>query len=201
MTRFGWITTSVIIVASAGILLLVVTLLGHRPQPSPAIVATTTDSVPLMDPTALAIYTSGTYGFSFFYPATATVTDQFTQKGVDQNSWRENAIATGTRIARVATDGGTVQIGLSQASKELSACVKAGPAEQSQGDTTIGSTTWNTYSFDKLGTDVEQHVVSYRTVHDRSCFALEVFTPRGDASTTAQQALDAIVQSFIFAQP
>ncbi|CAN5697632.1 hypothetical protein BH11PAT2_BH11PAT2_05140 [soil metagenome] len=199
MTRFGWIITTGVIVVSAAVLLLIVVLTSHRATPTTETMATS--SVPLMDPSSLAIYTSGTYGFSFFYPAFAAVSDQFSTSTEEQPLWREAPIATGTPIVSVAVDGGEVRIGSSQAAKEIVACVKAGPAEQKQSDTTIGSTTWKTFSFDKVGTDVEQHVTSYRTLHDKACFALETFEPRVGVSTTTQSALESMVQSFTFANP
>ncbi|MDB5190382.1 MAG: hypothetical protein JWN49_708 [Parcubacteria group bacterium] len=199
MTRFGWIITTCIILFSAGVLLLLVVVTSHRT--SPATVTSTENSVPLTDLSSLAIYSSGTYGFSFFYPATATVTDQFSSSTNTGRAWRENPLATGTLITRIAVDGGEVRIGMSQAIKELTACTKTGPAEKAVADINMGSTTWKAFSFDKLGTDVEQHVMSYRTLHDKACFALEAFAPRVGVSTTTQSGLDAVIQSFTFAQP
>ncbi|MEO6536637.1 MAG: hypothetical protein ABIT47_03000 [Candidatus Paceibacterota bacterium] len=201
MTRFGWIITTAIIVLSAAVCLLVLLWTTHKPEATivPAS-ATSTDSVQLLDPSTLAIYTSGTYGFTFFYPATAAITDQFSPSRGSQLLWRENPIATGTLIAQVSVAEGDVRIGESQASKEVAACLKAGPAEKMLANTTLGSTTWKTFSFDKLGTDVEQHVTSYRTMHEGSCYALEAFEPRSTVGTTTQSALDSIVQSFTFAK-
>ncbi|MDB5244952.1 MAG: hypothetical protein JWN90_57 [Parcubacteria group bacterium] len=199
MTRFGWIITTCIILFSAGVLLLLVVVTSHRI--APATVTSTENSVPLTDLSSLAIYSSGTYGFSFFYPAMATVTDQFSSSTNTGLLWRENPLATGTLITRIAIDGGEVRIGMSQAVKELTACAKTGPAEKAVADIHMGSTTWKAFSFDKLGTDVEQHVMSYRTLHDKACYALEAFAPRVGVSTTTQSGLDAVVQSFTFAQP
>jgi hypothetical protein len=200
MTRFGWIITTAIIVVSAAVLFIILLWTSKHPQASPVTSATSTNAVPLTDHSTLSIYTSGTFGFSFFYPASATITDQFSPNRSSQSFWRENPLATGTLIARVIVDGGEVRVGTSQAVKEVSACSKTGPAERAQADMTVGSTTWKTFSFDKLGTDVEQHVTSYRTVHSGSCFALEAFEPRVGVSTTTQAALNSIIQSFTFAQ-
>ena len=201
MTRFGWITTSATMLLVGAIILIVLVLTNHQAAPVP-VSTIASSTLPLIDPSTLSIYTSGTYGFSFFYPATATVTDQFSNSTSSSNSgllWRENPIAIGTLISRIAVGGGEARVGTSASAKEVTSCLKPGPAEQTLGDTSIGSTTWKAFSFDKLGTDAEQHVLSYRTLHDHACFALETFESSTDVSTTTQSALNGIVQSFTFA--
>ena len=196
MTRFGWLIAFLLIVILAIVGTFV--FLGHRAmQDRPTVTATST---PVTDPSALSIYTNGTYGFTFFYPADARLTDTFGTT-TDPMQWRENAVATGTLIADVQTDGGEARIGASTAKKELAACSTAGAAEQQQASLIIASTTWNVFSFDRVGTDAEERIMSYRAKHDGSCFALETVEPLAQAASTTLPAPDLIIRSFSFANP
>lgn len=168
----------------------------RRAAPPPAVEATST---PVVDPSELAIYTSGEYGFSFFYPAGATVTDAYSKSAGQPLPWRNQAIGTGTPIVRVKANGGEVRVGASSDEDELDACLTASPAEDMQKATTVGSTTWSTFTFDKLGTDDEERVTSYRTLHDKRCYAVELFQPLSEAATTTGYTIDDTITSFSFA--
>lgn len=201
MTRLGWLVVSALILL-LGALGAVFALWHHyHARPVPAVQTQATTTPPVVDPSSLAIYTSGEYGFSFFYPATASIFDAFTATTTQGLVWRQGAAADGTLIVRVTTNTGEARIGISSAAREITACTQAGPAEKSLGTSSVGSTTWNRFSFKKIGTDDEEQVMSYRAVHGGHCFALETFQPLPvvTASTTAFGLTD-IVQSFIFAK-
>jgi len=196
MTRFGWLIAFLFIV----ILAIVGTFifLGHKALQQHATVTAT--STPVTDPSSLSIYTNGTYGFSFFYPADARLIDAFAST-TNPSDWRENAVATGTAIVTVQTKDGEARVGMSTAKKELVACAQPSAAEQQLSSLIIGSTTWNVFAFDRLGTDNSAHVMSYRAKHGGSCFALETVEPIGQAASTTLPAPDLIIRSFSFANP
>lgn len=194
MTRFGWLVVFLFVLIVA--LVTAFYMLGRRAAaPLPTITAT---SSPVVDPSAYAIYSSGTYGFTFFYPADARLSDSFTAASTTL-PWRENAIATGTLIVTIGTHEGDARIGMSTAKKEVSACTSLGVAEKPGQSLVIGSTTWTAFVFDHIGTDNPSRTVSYRTLHDAACYALETTEPLQVLATSTLSAPDAIIRSFTFA--
>ena len=198
MTRFGWAVVLGIIalcVIAGGVFMW--RNVDKWAAPPPAAVATTT---PVVDPSELAIYTSGEYGFSFFYPANATVTDAYSKAAGQPLPWRNQAVGTGTPIVRIKAGGGEIRVGASTDKDELDACRIASPAEDAQKDMTVGSTTWSTFTFDKLGTDDEERITSYRTLHDKRCYAVEIFQPLSETATSTGYTINDTITSFSFAQ-
>lgn len=196
MTRFGWaVVLCVAVVLVAGIGGTAWYRMHARNIVAPA---AGTDASPALDPAALSIYTSGEYGFSFMYPADATVTDAFSTSTAVL-PWRVHALGSGTPVVRVETAAGEVRVGVSADAKELAACVKAGPSESKGTETMISSTTWQQFSSEKLGTDEERRVVSYRTLHSSHCYALELLTPLAPPVSTTGYTLEETVTSFTFA--
>jgi len=194
MTRFGWLVAFLVVVVAAVIAAFII-IGRHAVEQRPATVATST---PVTNPSAYSIYTSGTYGFTFFYPSSARLIDTL-GTSTDPMEWRENAVATGTLVAEIRTSTGDARIGVSTAKKELAACTQKGSAETQLQSLMIGSTTWNVFSFDHIGTENETRVMSYRTLHDKQCFALETVEPLKVAASSSPPAPDAIIQSFTFA--
>jgi hypothetical protein len=190
---------------------------GTSPQP----VATDTPTL-----TGMSIYTTGQYGFSIFYPSSLHVVNSFDTQYLLPNSWRSNAVATGTPILEILgyqTTSTTsypryfeseIRIGRSDDPKELAACSVAGAEESKKGDTEIGGEDWKTFS---LGDNAMMQYVqgtSYRTVHDGYCYALEQLETGSDyrdASSTSDipdsilagkyTDLAPIVSTFVFAHP
>lgn len=195
MTRFGWLVVSTIIIAALGIALL---LWGFSRQSSER-VEDMANRTAVVDPETLAIYTNGVYGFSFFYPASATVTDSFMEGS--SFLWRGGATATGTPIMRIALADGEVRIGASEQEAARSACVRASPSEQTLEPLSVGTTTWQVFSSELLGTEQERRIISYRTLHEDRCFAVETFETvvRGSELSTAEE-LEFIVRNFTFAR-
>lgn len=198
MTRLGWLVAGTLVLICACIAALFV---WHQHATKPvAVLQTEATSTPAVDPSELAIYTSGVYGFSFFYPANGTVSDSFTATTTSNLPWRQGATGAGTSIVRISTSAGEVRVGVSSAAAEVGACLKAGPAEKALGTRTVGSTTWNHFSFQKIGTDNEQSVDSYRAVHASQCFALETLMPLASGATSSPSfSLADAVESFTFA--
>ncbi len=176
MTRFGWIVVGCFV---TGIALLALAAYAWRFQSKEPTSTTeqTATTTPLINPAELAIYTSGEYGFSFFYPAQAVVTDAFTSGTQPTVPWRVQSIGTGTPVVRIVSGSEEARVGVSTDARERAACLKAGPAEAPFSVITIASTSWNRFSFDKLGTDDERHLDSYRTLRNGSCYAVEVLSP------------------------
>lgn len=194
MTKVVWIVVGALLIGSAASIALFMWRQGIEPTPEySAVIAPPERTV---DPSSLAIYANGEYGFSFFYPATSVLEDLETGSDV----WRIGARdESGTRIVEVTTSEGMVRVGQSALSPEVEACLSPGPAEVSSGITRIGSTTWHVFNFSRLGTDAEERVYSYRTVNGGACTALEALLP---LSTTLEATLGprTIVESFSFAE-
>lgn len=189
-------------------------------------VATTSDTL-----TGKAIYTNGEYGFSIFYPEVATVENAFSPTYHLNTTWRANALpeATGTPIASIlvySTESdhsypryfnAQVRIGASNDPKEIAQCLKPTPnqGETQLADVVMNGTTWKVFSFENAGMMQYAKGVSYRTIHEGSCVALEKIqtgssyrddpdSPDDIADEVLQErygSLDSIVSSFTFARP
>lgn len=173
---------------------------NSEPQSADSSAATTS---PSLEPSELSIYTSGEYGFSFFYPENAQVTDAYSLGSQLAGSWRLQAVGTGTPLVRITSSNEEARVGVSTDTRERAACLKAGPAEKAESLLTVASTSWSRFSFDKLGTDDERRVDSYRTLRNGYCYAVEVTRPLGrggapSATSTAYTIKD-ILTSFTFA--
>lgn len=152
-----------------------------RPEP----VATTTPEVS----EGKAIYTNGIYGFSLFYPESATVSYEFEATYHLGTSWRALALpeVTGTPIVAIipystkSEDSypryynAMVRIGASQDERELKRCEDADTSagEMALPDREIAGRTWKAFSFESAGMMQYARGVSYRTVFEGRCIALE----------------------------
>ena len=190
MTRFGWLVASGTVVAVVGIALLVWGFARQSHIGDETLERAVTEAI---DPSSLSIYTNGVYGFSLYYPASASASDSFGEG----SSWRANANATGTPIVLISLPEGEVRIGASADREAASECLVRAPSESELGPVTVGSTTWTAYRSERLGTEDARRVTSYRTLHEGSCFALEALEP---LSGRAASGIELIVQSFTFAR-
>lgn len=195
MTRLGWIITALLVVVLlSGVALLMWMYGAATPEESSVVIEEPKYTV---DPASLAIYTNGTHGFSFFYPAVAVLMDEFgTQPALD---WRERAIEPGMLIVEVATPEGEVRLGSSAAEAEVGGCREPAATETAAGIAQVGSTTWNVFTSSRLGTDAERDVRSYRTVHNEHCYALEAYLAPG-VSLSNSRGPSLILESFSFAE-
>lgn len=197
MTRFGW----AIVLGFIGVLVIAGGFFAWRQSarqmPVGESQATTTPSV---NPATLSIYTSGQYGFSFFYPSGAHLTDAYSSTTLSGISWRAGSTGSGTPVVRIQEGDEEVRIGMSTDWRELKVCTQVGPAEQLVGPFTIGSTTWQETTFQKIGTDNEQQITSYRILHDHACYAVELFQSLNSAASSTGYTLKDTITSFSFAK-
>lgn len=193
----------------------------------PAPVATTT---PAEVHEGLAIYTNGPYGFSIFYPESAEVEYGFDAGYHLGSSWRANALpdAEGTPIVAIIPYAirsentypryfnAMVRIGASSGPEEIARCERADETigETTLPDKTIGGRVWKAFSFQSAGMMQYAIGVSYRTLYEDRCIALEQVRTgssyREDAPSPADvadaallaeyDALSQIVESFSFAR-
>ncbi|MDP2157156.1 MAG: hypothetical protein Q8K68_05555, partial [Nitrospirota bacterium] len=178
----------------------------------------------------LSIYTNGTYGFSVFYPDDALISYEFNPSYHLGSLWRANALPTGEGVPVVAIVpyqvtndtaypryfNAMVRIGASADPDEIARCeeVAEEQGETRLPDVSIQGHTWSAFSFQSAGMMQYAEGVSYRTLFEGSCIAMEKVRTgssyREDASgpndisdeTLAAEyaALDAIVSSFSFAR-
>lgn len=148
-------------------------------------IATTTPEVAVGD----AIYTNGTYGFTVFYPENAQVANTFDPSYNLGALWRANALpeGQGTPVVSFVTYSvrqenayprsfaALVRVGVSSDPKELARCEEAA-SEQGETmlpDTIISGRPWKTFSFESAGMMQYAQGVSYRTLYEGRCIALE----------------------------
>lgn len=191
MTRFGWMVVGIVLVVIACIIGGWYLVSTYYVQPAPALQATTT---PQTDLSSSSIYTNGGYGFSLIYPAADAIAETFAP-------WRTGATATGTPIVSVTDAEGMLRIGASESAKEINACTKTAPAEETLADMRLGSTTFKAFMHDEVGTDNELRVTSYRVIHENACIAIESFQPLQNGQAVQSPRLSQMLQSFMFARP
>ncbi len=183
----------------------------------------------LMAHTDLAIYTNGQYGFSLFYPATSTVQTSFDSTYHLPATWRVDALAnaTGTPVVEIIgyeTKSDTsfpryfeaeVRVGVSADPKEVAACDEASDGETALPSAAFGGASWHVFSLQLAGMMQYAQGISYRSIHDGSCYALEQVESGSsyvnDATSTADisqsvldaqyKALSTVIKSFSFARP
>lgn len=197
------------------------------PAPVAEVPATTT-------PSALSgrsIYTNGEYGFTVTYPEAARLEEAFSPEYHISDAWRVNALpdGTGTPIAAViaySTESdhsyprhfnAQVRIGASTDPDELARCLEAA-SEQGETplpDANLNGTAWKAFEFGDAGMMQYVRGVSYRTVHEGACVAVEKMqigssyrddpASEDDIADEVLQAryksLDSIVESVTFARP
>ncbi len=175
----------------------------------------------------LSIYTSGTYGFTVFYPEASTLEYGFATDYHLGAAWRANALpeVAGTPIVAIIPYSvsnedtyprrfsALVRVGASSDPLELSRCLTAGKTdgETRLPDVTINGQTWAAFSFMDAGMMQYVRGVSYRTVHEGSCIALEQiatgasYREEPSSEDIPDEVLDAkyanlasIVESFVF---
>ena len=222
---------SLLFVALA-VLVLAVLALGWRfmRQPAPAAseapAAQTSDLTP-----GESIYTNGEYGFAFQYPSTASVSDSFSTTYHLGSAWRATAVADSTGSPVVEVLGystvsdhsfpryyhALVRVGASADPAEVARCTKpvSDQGETALPDRAINGTTWKAFGFQSAGMMQYAKGISYRTVHEGKCIALEKIAAGSSyqddpdsaddvpqATLDAQYAeLDRVVDSFSFARP
>lgn len=176
------------------------------------------------------LYASGEYGFTLQYPAEAQLEESFSPEYHLAPTWRANAgpDEEGTPVlAAIAYETESdvsypryyramVRIGVSKESGAVAQCEKADTdvGEEALGATLINGTKWQTFSFQDAGMMQYVKGVSYRTLHEGTCFAMEAIAAGSsyrdepnesdlpeEELTEAYASLTDIVRSFAFAAP
>lgn len=178
-----------------------------------------------------AIYTNGPQGFVIRYPERADVEDTFSASYHLGTMWRASALpnSTGTPVVSIITYrtqsensypryySTMVRIGVSEDRKEIAACLvpTKDQGETSLPDATFGGATWKVFAFENAGMMQYVKGVSYRTMHEGKCIALEKIAVgssyRDDVKSTGDipdaelekhyASLDQIVETFMFVRP
>lgn len=199
MTRFGWtivLSVSVFIGLLFAAYLYIHNRSLHQDTQSlegtkTELVATTTDS------TSLELYSSGDYGFTLAFPKGAVVVDTTAStSNIIINKKNSEITAVNIRLSDAA-----LLVKVSSTSANVLSCVKARPAEATASTTVFGGATWHIFSRDELGTEVELHDTTYRTLRDGTCVTLLAQQPFTEGVTAIRSDLEAIVQSFSFSHP
>jgi hypothetical protein len=176
----------------------------------------------------LAIYTNGPYGFTLFYPEAADVSYEFDPTYHLGAAWRANALpdVSGDPLVSIVPFAVSsedsypryfnvmVRVGASSDPDEVARCeeVAKDQGETALPDRTINGHVWKAFAFESAGMMQYVKGVSYRTVHEEVCVALEQVQTGSsyredapserdiaDATLGAEfEKLDAIVSSFVF---
>jgi hypothetical protein len=206
MTRFGWAVLLILVLGGVGIGTAAYLYHNRTPTSSTSTTSAATSSPQApRDLSGLSLYTSGEFGFSFAYPAQAQVEDAYTRASTSQPvPWRVHAQGAGVPIVRVSVPGSEVRIGVSTSTPELASCARTALSESEEAPLVNASTTWRRFDSEKIGTDDEWRVQSYRTILDSRCYAVELFSPLSAAASpasneSATSSLSEIITSFTFA--
>ncbi len=139
--------------------------------------------------TGKAIFTDGEHGFTITYPETYRTDYTFTSFYHLPANWRENALPEGTGTPIISIIGeraqsdhsypryfdAEIRIGASNDPKELARCETAATAqaEVALPDAVFGGATWKVFSFQDAAMMQYVQGVSYRTLRNGTCIALE----------------------------
>jgi hypothetical protein len=183
------------------------------------------------DLTGQAIYTNGTYGLSVIYPEGAKVEDNFSNYYHLPANWRANALTNATGTPVIAIVGyrvehtvsypryfdAEVRIGVSADRREIDQCLRptVDQGETALPDVTYNGIPWKVFAFQNAGMMQYVKGVSYRTVHEGKCVAVEQIQTgssyRDDEKSTNDipdsllqkhyDDLNSIIQGVMFARP
>lgn len=171
-----------------------------------------------------AIYTNGTYGFSLQYPQDAELSHTFTSSYHLGTTWRAAAgpETSGIPVLEIVPFSLTqenafpryyttmVRVGVSEQKEAVESCLSASDTagEVALGSVTLGAKSWEAFSVESAGMMQYLQGVSYRTIHEDHCIALEKlrvgssYRDEPSADDLSQErldeayaALDTIVQS------
>ena len=176
----------------------------------------------------LSIYTNGQYGFSIFYPEQDKTESVFDTQYFLPATWRVNAFSQATGSPIIAIIGyqtksddsypryfeTEVRVGASADPRELAACDSPSGDETALPDKVINGTTWKAFTVQDAGMMQYLNGISYRTIHDNTCFALEqvetgssYLDDKPSSADISQSTLDqhykdlsSIIASFSFAR-
>lgn len=134
-----------------------------------------------IDPSTLALYSSGEHGISFFYPAEATLEEERGSDLVSSVTYQDLSVQVLVRTASDAAD-----------------CYASTRAQRSAGEQEIGGRSWRVLVRETLGTENERIVTQYRALDGSRCITVESSKPVG---VEAPSALAATILSGISLAP
>lgn len=221
MNRKGWMLLAIIVALGAAVAAFVFLSQDTKPAETP--------EAPLPDAgdlTGMVIYASGMHGFVISYPETAYFDESVAFSRDLANEWALGrpgfpivAIVSYTRTSDTSYPrdyAAFVRIGTSEKAGDVAACEKADTSlgEEPLPDREISGVLWKAFSYQDAAMMQYVKGVSYRTVHDGKCYALEKIATGSsyreepspddltDEALEAEYAkLDAIVGHFMFATP
>ena len=139
----------------------------------------------------LSIYTNGSYGFSIFYPDADKTETTFDTHYNLPTTWRIHALSNATGTPIVAIIG---SIGASNDPRELGACEQPANGETGEPYKVINGIPWKTFLLQGTDMTLGMKVMSYRTIHANTCFALEQI----QVGAIDRDNLESIISSFTF---
>ncbi len=149
------------------------------------------DSVASSSPNliGMSLFSDGEFGFTVQYPQEFLTDYTFATYYHLSANWRANALAEGTGTPIISITSfrtksdhaypryydAEVRIGASHDPKELARCLVPATEqnEHQVADVRLGGTSFKAFSFESAGMMQYLRGVSYRTVHDGSCIAIE----------------------------
>lgn len=193
---------------------------GFRERPMEEVKTPDAPAIELSE--GLSIYTSGEHGFLLAYPEGAEVTESFDANRLP-TTWSVSADDEGIPLLQIVTyrtqsevhypRDYTVVLRIGKSEEDAGSCTEAHSGEIRGEDRAIGGQSWASFSFGDAGMMQYVSAVSYRTVHEGACWAIETIRTgssyREEASSedipdetlSAEYArLDTIVDSFRFAR-
>lgn len=220
MSHKAW--AAIVVIAFFACIGLALLLSRHPIVPEAAL----PEPVEVEDLTGQVIYASGEHGFIVMYPQSAYFYEGGAPDMEHSNEWahgREGFPVIAVMTYELERDFAFpryfavfVRIGVSDAPEDLASCTEplTDQGEERLPDREIQGVTWSAFSFGDAGMGSYEKGVSYRTVHEGKCFALEKFEdgtlyreePHPEDKTEAELAfeferLDPIVASFRFTTP
>lgn len=161
----------------------------------------------------VSIYTNGTYGFSLIYPDSAELSHTFEPLQHLGTSWRTAATPeeSGVPVVQFTTfhiqqDHAfprsyttLVRIGVSDQEKAVASCLSASESsgETARGTVSLNGQSWESFSIQDAGMMQYLEGVSYRTLHEGRCIAVEKlrsgssYRDESETETVSQEELDA----------
>ncbi len=175
-----------------------------------------------------SIFSSGTYGFTLYYPYAHIASTSFDSTYHLPSTWRVNAgpEATGTPLVSIISYStqsnhsfpryyeSELRVGAATSVKAIAECLQVSDSESSLPDKVINGVTWKAFTLQSAGMMQYIKGISYRTIHDRACIAMELVATGSsyvDVPTVkdiSQATLDAhyaelapLVDTFAFVRP
>ncbi len=221
-TPLGVALTIIILILIAGGIFY---LLPSTP-PTSVDTGTPTTTNPVASTTPLTSYMSDQYHFSIEYPQNLEATSTFNGYQHVATSWRQGAVDTpksGTPVVSIIVDSlmnnpgeegyyydAELRIGVSTTASAVTNCLTVDADEDSATTSiAVGGITFTHFTRESAGMSQFGKVDSYRTVHNKTCVAVEAIIAGGgtalnnpsqspERAATDKQMMQSILQTFAF---